>query len=211
MRAVVYSCCTGDYRPPPPAPPTPGLEFLLYTSDPRVSSPGWTTLPVLGGEESSVYRSRLPKIRVFDFLPDADCTLYVDARYEILRPAAAIAYGMSAVESIVASRHADRRCAYEELAAISRIKGIPREATAAREAEYAARGLPRAAGLWAPGHLFRKNDDAARRFCSAWWDEYVRWPLRDQPAFAAAAYFSGIAVGYFPGTHRTASWWRKTG
>jgi hypothetical protein len=71
--------------------------------------------------------------------------------------------------------------------------------------------MPEKFGLWACGAIVWRNNDSARTFGQAWYEENLRWSIQDQVSFPYLLWNLKPNLGLFP--HREfhnpyLTWWK---
>lgn len=167
MTVAVYSAIYGDFDDFPPQ----ACDVRLFTdatdplpfTDPRQAAKWWKIRPDLA-------------------CPDADVTVWIDGRMQVLVPdlAERCVDALGDADALFV-RHPFWDCIYRETVESRRwakYDGMPLEAQAAA---YRAAGHPEHWGLMHGGFLVRRNSPCVRRLDIAWGLEMGRWrSLQDQ-------------------------------
>ena len=185
MKIAVYSCITADYDViREPLCTESGLDYFLFTDMDVPKGSKWKKVDLTGWKEytelTPVQLNRKVKILPFRYLPEYDYTIYVDGKIEIVAPLSPMIEEMGS-HGFGVHYHRDRDCIYDEAAQVIYLGKADPELTRKQLAEYEANGFPHHYGLYENPVLIRKHaDKAVCRLMEAWWEEYRRYPTRDQ-------------------------------
>lgn len=195
MRKVIYTVNVGGYDKPRRAPRFPGWDTVLFTdraSGLRLRLAGWTVRRFDTQGLAAGAASRRPKLLPHLYLADYDISLYVDANIvfhdDPSRLAEALGWPVFA-----AAAHPYRDNPYDEVAECVAQGKAPAAVLEAQAAAYRAEGLPGDAALYENNVLLRRhNDPVAVALDEAWWEEFRRFPHRDQISLPMACRRTGI-------------------
>lgn len=200
MRVACYTVVFGGYdRVRTPKCRPQGVDFFCF-SDREPNCPGWDWIRHMP-EGDPVLENRLLKMRPELILGDEyDYSVYVDASVEIISD---FSFMIKAVGDggVAAFKHRFRESVYEEAEyCIRRGKGDP-ELIARQMGEYRRSGLPLDTVLSENGVLIRnQSSPIVKRINSSWWEEYSRYPTRDQLSLPYVLWKEGASCGFLPGT-----------
>ena len=125
--------------------------------------------------------------------PDHDISIYVDSSTLITSDLTPLTKDLS-VFPVQLFAHKDRDCVYQELTACG-IKGkMPFRAAEQQKRYLSGLGVPHHGGLLETPVVVQDLHSAdAVKVTETWWEEYLRFPYRDQPALVSALWKLGIA------------------
>ena len=89
---------------------------------------------------------------------------------------------------IVVGPHRKRRCLYDEINLVNKVKLDTSETLKQQKAYYKLQGVPRKYGLWHCNAMIMKNTTAVKKFQLMWWEQICKFSSRDQISFAYCAY-----------------------
>lgn len=194
MKVAIYSALYGEYEYPKPLPDF-GVPAYLYTDDPLLRAPGWTTVYVDPHPVENAWKPdqdpvatkgmmlhKYWKTHPAEAVPGADITLWLDASMEVTLPD----YVGTCIEALgedewVAVTHPWRDCIYDEAAYSGTLPRYDKEALDRQSAFYRdVVGHPVRGGLFATGANVRRHTDRVIQLCESWWDECCHWSHQDQ-------------------------------
>lgn len=200
MKTVLYACTHLDYDQIfSPVAATPGVEFVLFSDrKPRfVRGWRWRPLPPQTAGMSQSMVNRFCKFFPHAVLPDADCTIYVDANTLILADLQPLIDEFIASGAVIGLfPHKQRADIFEEFefsVAVGKIPPSDVEAGRRQLRRYRDEGLP-------ADHLFTENaiifrrhgDPALEAAMDLWWEQLETYTKRDQLSLPYVLYRSGI-------------------
>ncbi len=174
------------------------VDYFLIT-DSKTEVRKWNLLDPSGflPEElsSPAEKNRWCRMHPHLIFPDHDVSVYVDSSTLITSDLTPLTKDLSAFP-IQLFAHKDRNCVYQELTACS-IKGkMPFRAAKQQKQYLAGLGVPRHGGLLETPVVVQDLHAAkAAEVAETWWNEYLRFPYRDQPALVSALWKLGIDPG----------------
>ncbi len=178
---VVYTAVFGDYDHVPEVNPEWKCDFICFTDNPELVSPGWQVLRVELNGESPAQANRRYKMLPHKYLVSYECSLYIDGNTKIVGDPGPLFEKYLANGVIAIPKHQDRNCAYAEAKLC--IKGglVNKEITEQQMSRYAEEGFPEKFGMTENGILFRRHHDSkVMAVMDAWWAEYCSGGRRDQ-------------------------------
>ena len=203
MQLVVFTAMVGATDAVLPVRPEPDIEFVCFT-DGTERVPGWRMERIDRGNPRATARSI--KVRPDHYFPDAEWSLWVDASFRFLVPAAEILRaGLVTGCSIVGFRHPDRQRITDEARSIIRAAQAPAGAVTAQVAAYQREGFDTPENpqrvITTTGLLLRQRTPEVAAF-NALWSEQLQLTLRDQLSIDYCAWRRGIPIGYWSGHYR---------
>lgn len=224
MRKVIYSVNVGGYdklRPPPAA---PGWDCVLFTDRPLpwhaqiFNRRRWRVVVLDLQNLPRATASRRPKLLPHLYLKDWDYSLYVDG--SIVFHDDATRWGdIMNWPNFGAAIHPYRANPYDEAEECIRQGKAPAEILRAQMSAYREAGLPEDAPLYENGVLLRRHHDPeVIALDEAWWDEFERFPHRDQISLPFASWRTGIVPQaavqevkrrFFSARSHDRSFWRR--
>lgn len=185
LRMAVYTCIVGHYDSLiEPRIAEPGIDYYVFTDIDIPAGSVWKKIDITQFDEyhefSPTQLNRRIKMLPFCYLPDYDYSVYVDGNIEI----------EGAVTPVVAEMgdcpfgthyHRTRDCIYVEKVRVNYLRKADKETVDKQTAAYREAGFPRHYGLYENSILIRSHrDESVRHLMEAWWEEYMRYPTRDQ-------------------------------
>ena len=184
-RITVYSSIIGRYdKIIEPVYKEDGVRYLLFTDQEVPSGSAWEKVDVAGLPEyntmAPIQLNRKIKMLPNQYILDADYSIYVDGNIEIIAGVSPIICSMGSAGFGV-HYHASRDCIYDEAVAVLHYKRADKAEVMAQMDEYKKNGFPVHYGLFENSILVRKHDDqSVKELMTAWWEEYNKYPTRDQ-------------------------------
>jgi hypothetical protein len=200
---VVYTAVFGNYDRVPPVNPEWDCDFICFTDNPGLVSPGWQVVTVHLNNESPAQANRRYKMLPHKYLSAYESSLYVDGNIKLVADPSPL-FGKYLRNSVVAiPRHQERNCAYVEASLCIERGLVSKEITEHQMARYAADGFPRKFGMTENGIILRKHDDEdVRAMMASWWDEYCGGGRRDQLSLPYLIWKKKVAVNLMEETAR---------
>ena len=186
LKVAVYSCIVGHYDGiTDPVYTEPGVTYLMYTDQEIPIESVWQKVDVTKIRDynrmSNVMLNRKIKILQTERLQEFDYTVYVDGNIEIVTGVSPLIAKMKGCGFGV-HYHRTRDCIYDEMVAVKHLKRICGGGDMVEQVNnYRDNGFPPHFGLYENSILIRDNRDAeSLRLMELWWDEYCKYPTRDQ-------------------------------
>ena len=185
LKIAVYTCIVGHYDSLiEPAFIEPGIDYYVFTDMVCPENTCWKKIDITQFEEyeelTPTQLNRKIKMLPFVYLPDYDYTLYVDGNIKIMDAITPMIKEMGN-HALGVHYHRTRDCIYHEIVNIAYLKKADMDLVRQQIAAYKKQGFPRHNGLYENTILIRKHAD--KDMCllmEAWWQEYVKYPTRDQ-------------------------------
>lgn len=206
MSIVIFSCNTGGYDEPVPAPSLPFVDrFVMFSDRPDVVWPGWEVLPTQSPAQVKHLRliSKWHKFFGARLFPDATVAVWLDGNTRPTRRLRSLIAEFTASGArLGVAVHPQRQDLQSEAHACERLgKFADGEAALARDqlARYARLGMPSDARLLATAlMMFRHaSDPELQEAMALWWDEVSHYSRRDQLSLPYALWRSGLPVHHF--------------
>lgn len=185
LKIAVYTCIVGHYdQLLEPQYVEPGIDYYVFTDIDCPALSVWKKIDITQFEEykalTPTQLNRKIKMLPFIYLPNYDYTLYVDGNIIIMDAISPMIQEMGH-HALGVHYHRSRDCIYDELVRIEYLRKADMPLVRQQVAAYQAQGYPRHHGLYENTILIRKRDDQATcQLMEAWWQEYVKYPTRDQ-------------------------------
>jgi prepilin-type processing-associated H-X9-DG protein len=194
-KRVVYTAIFGNYDELSPAPPCHcGMEFICYTDNPDLASPGWRVIVAEAtSNDDPALNNRYYKILAHRHLGLYAHSLYVDGHVTLRRCPCAL-FDRYLDEALIAvPYHKDRNCIYEEAQYCLLDRKVSPEAMRAQTDAYAAEGFPQRYGLTENGVLLRNHGNPhVAAAMEMWWQEYCNRTRRDQISLPFVLWKTGL-------------------
>lgn len=185
MKIAVYSCVIGHYDQfIDPVYCENEVDYIMFTDQELPDGTAWKKIDISDWEDygslSPIMMNRKLKILQNELLLGYDYTIYVDGNVEIVAGVSPIISQMKN-HGFGVHYHRSRDCIIDEMVSVKHIKGISGELMDKQLSIYRADGYPRHYGMFENSILVRDNrDSSALALMNEWWNEYNRFPTRDQ-------------------------------
>jgi hypothetical protein len=184
-KIVVYSCVVGKYdRIVEPIYMEPGVDYLMFTDLNLPKNSMWKKVDITKLDDykllSPAQMNRKIKMLPHKFLKEYDYSLYVDGLIELVGAVSPIVEQMGDIGFGV-HYHNQRDCIYDEAIMIKYAKKANMNEVKKQLSRYKKDGFPAHYGLYENTILLRKHsDESVCELMEDWWDEYMKFPTRDQ-------------------------------
>jgi hypothetical protein len=202
VKIVVYTVITGDYEKPKEMEIEDDVDFVLFTDDSGEEiRRTWRVWPVTDLYKNPQRNARHHKTVPHEYFPKYDVWVWLDGSMRLLTPITGLvkqylAGGCGA--DLVAFRHPDRKCVYEEADECIRLDLDHPDVVWEQMERYRAHGYPMDNGLAETKCVMRRNTAEVVAFNRMWQYEIVNGSTRDQLSFNYVAWRLGIEIGYMP-------------
>ena len=196
LKIAVYSCITNEYESViEPLHTEPGIDYYMFTDGDCSGDSKWKRIDITRFEEykelSPVQLNRRIKILPFRYLSGYDYSIYVYGNIEIVAPLSPLVEEMGN-HAFGVHYHRTRDCIFDELVQVLHLKKTDSAIARSQIENYKREGFPRHFGLYENSILIRKhNDEEIRYLMETWWEEYMRYPTRDQLSLPYVMWKSG--------------------
>ena len=182
-KIAIYTAIFGDYDPlKMQVPQQLPVDFLCFT-DGRPAPHNWQVIhvptqnvpPRQQAKEFKLLPHRIPQLAGYDY------TIWIDGSMQITSADFA-PWAVSCIKNSgwAIFTHNEFSCAYEEAAAMAVTKKYRDAPLGAQAAHYRATGFPDQSGLYMNALIARDMHNTQwQKLCEAWWQENLRWTLRD--------------------------------
>lgn len=200
VRAVVYACASLDYDQIfSPVAPTPGVDFLLFADRrPRfVRGWQWRPMPEAVRGMSQTLANRYAKFFPQAVLPEAGCSVYLDANILVLGDLTPlIGEFLASGADIGLFPHRERSTLAEEFEFCRQVGKIPPsdvEKGLAQLRRYREAGLPPDPSFTENAIIFRRHGSPLlAEAIDLWWSELQTYTQRDQLSLPYVLYRTGL-------------------
>jgi len=184
MKKVIYTVLTGEYdQLIEPSVVNSEYDYVCLTDSPeKLKSETWEIVKFNSDGLSPVRLSRRPKIMPFEYFPNYDIVVYVDANLDLKEDIQYLIDKYPESEIIVA-KHPYRSCIYDEERAVIRLRKDDEETTQAQMKRYKSLNFPKNYGLSHCNLIVWRNTENTKDFSLAWWNEVSQNSHRDQLSF----------------------------
>lgn len=187
-KKIIYSAITGNYDMPLVRNIPEGWDYKLFSNSRDIPN----AIFVENHGLSDVKLAREIKINPWKYF-DFDISVWVDANStfntKILK---------YIDKDFSMPIHPDRRCVYDEAAAVIRLKKDTPGVVQQVVNRYLAEGMPQNQGLYSTHGIIRKNTKEVREFCEKWWREVEQNSCRDQLSLPYLLWKSPIPITSIP-------------
>lgn len=190
-KGVVYSAITGDYdQVREPKYINPGLDYILFTNNPQITSSVWQVRMVENKEQlDNVRLARRIKILGHEYLPEYDYSIWVDGKLEIESDLGEYVEKYRKKEPVLCFTHYENNDIYQEKETCITLRKDNPEIVEKQVRRYHEEGYPADSGLVESGVMVRElHDERVRRIMQIWWEEIITGSRRDQLSFNYACW-----------------------
>lgn len=183
-KKVIYTCVTGGYDAlMDPKAVSAGFDYVCYTDDSALTSTIWTVKMIpdsLSGLTNQL-KNRYIKMHPHEFFKDYDLSIYVDSNVELKKDVNELLAAKCNDGDVFFYKHPSRKCIYDEMDAVLRIKKDKPENVNPQREKYKKEGYPEKNGLSQNNIIIRRhNTDNCKKLMDAWWNELLNGSYRDQ-------------------------------
>jgi hypothetical protein len=184
-KIAVYTCIVGNYDPLiEPLIVEQRVDYYVFTDQEVPDGSKWKKIDITRMEDyqmlSPSQLNRKIKMLPHQFLPGYDYSIYIDGNIEIQEMVTPLVKEMGDCGFGV-HYHRTRDCIYHELVRVLYLKKANKQLAKSQVAAYRKEGFPRHFGLYENTVLIRNHhDESSNRLMEAWWQEYMKYPTRDQ-------------------------------
>lgn len=181
---VIYTCLTGGYDVlEDPKVVSEDFNYICYTDDDTLTSDIWEFRKIpdkLSGLTNQL-KNRYIKINAHEFFPDYDLSIYIDSNVELKKDVNELLNKYCGDGDVFFYKHPSRKCIYDEMDAVLRIKKDKPENVNPQRERYKKEGYPEKNGLSQNNIIIRRhNTENCKKLMTAWWEELGRGSYRDQ-------------------------------
>lgn len=184
-RIAVYSCIVGQYDSIiEPIYKEDDIDYLIFTDQDLPKNSSWSKREIRGLPEyrqlKAAQLNRKIKILQTQELLEYDYTIYIDGNIEIVSGVSPIIANMGQY-GLGVHYHRRRDCIYDEVVSVKHLKRITGKDMDEQVNAYMRDGFPKHFGMYENSILIRNNRDVDTiDLMKTWWEEYLRYPTRDQ-------------------------------
>lgn len=171
---ILYTCITGNYDSLIPIKKQAGWRYIAFTDNTKLQSDIWELRNI--PREPKIFRK--VKLMPHEFLPEHHFSIWTDGNIELLWNLDTLI----ADKTFCTMRHPDRNNIFDEAQACIRLKKDNEQIIRQQINHYLKSGY-RGRGLIGSGVIIRKNTSENKNFNIAWWEEVLKWSVRDQLSF----------------------------
>lgn len=192
---VVYTAVFGNYDHVPAVNPEWDCDFVCFTDNPDLVSPGWQVVMVQLNDEPPAQANRRYKMLPHKYLLSYTHSLYVDGNITIVTDPSPLFNKYLHNNVIAIPKHQERNCAYAEARLCIEGRLVNREITEQQMMKYIADGFPEEFGMHENGIIFRRHyDKNVIDMMTSWWEEYCNGGRRDQLSLPYLIWKKNIGV-----------------
>jgi len=181
---VIYTCLTGGYDVlEDPKVVSEDFNYICYTDDDTLTSDIWEfrKIPEKLSGLSNQLKNRYIKINAHEFFPDYDLSIYIDSNVELKKDVNELLNKYCGDGDVFFYKHPSRKCIYDEMDAVLRIKKDKPENVNPQRERYKKEGYPEKNGLSQNNIIIRRhNTENCKKLMTTWWEELGRGSYRDQ-------------------------------
>lgn len=185
IKIAVYCCITGKYdNVIEPLIREKNIDYIMFTDQIVPKDSIWEKVDITELPEyeqlSSVELNRRIKMIPYDYLKEYDYTVYVDGNIQVVYGIRKIIEDMNGAPLGI-HYHPTRDCIYDEgVSVVHYNKANPADVWQQLK-QYEKEGFPAHYGMTENSIIVRKcNDLCTEKLMREWWNEYVKFPTRDQ-------------------------------
>lgn len=184
-RIAVYSCITGNYdKILEPVTYDKNIDYYMFTDLDIPTDSKWEKINICEFAEYQNYSPALLNRRIkmipFEYLKSYDYSVYIDGNIQIVGGIRNLIENMGGA-SLGIFYHPTRDCIYDEAVAVLHHKKAAPELIDNQLEYYKQEGFPAHNGLTENSIIIRKHSDILTiKLMNMWWNEYLKYPTRDQ-------------------------------
>lgn len=185
MKIAVYSCIVGRYdKVIEPVTLEENVDYVLFTDQEVSKDSSWQIVDVRQFEEyekySPVLLNRCLKMFPYLYLKGYDYSIYIDGNIELVAKMTPMIEEMG--DAVLGLHyHSARDCVYDEAVSVLHFKRAAASVVKEQMEYYSEEVFPKHFGLFENSVLIRNhNTSDIRRLMETWWNEYLKYPTRDQ-------------------------------
>ena len=184
-KKAVYTAITGNYDVlKKPSVTNPGWDYICFTDNAQTQSDFWRVVMMSESALDPIRKARKHKILPHVFLPEYDCSLWIDGNFDIVGDIDSFISDYKTGGSMIGIIHPERDCIYDEVYACIELAKDNTGLMLQQAEEYKAEGFPAHYGLIASGVLYREHGDKKMlKVMEDWWHEVENKSRRDQLSF----------------------------
>lgn len=184
-KIAVYSCIVGNYdKIIDPIHQEENVDYFMFTDLELPPSSKWKKIDISKFPEyksmTAKQINRKIKMLSYKYLSQYDYSVYVDGLIEIVTSVTPMIEDMGEM-GLGVHYHNQRDCVYDEAIMIKYAKKADMSIVKKQLNDYKANGFPTHYGLYENTILIRNHHDKnTNKLMDAWWNEYIKYPTRDQ-------------------------------
>lgn len=198
-KTAIYTCITGGYdKFEEQKIAIPDCDYFVI-SDRAVRCSGNTEHihideAIPNNVKDSKLQNRYCKMHGHTIFKDYEYSIYLDGNVEILQDISSY-LDLTNESGVAFYKHEVRNCIYDEGMAVMLLNKTDPKQIKMQLKEYAESGMPARYGLLYGGAILRNHKrNLGNQIMENWWDEYVKWPTRDQISLMYVLWSMGIEV-----------------
>lgn len=184
-KIAVYSCITGEYdKIIEPLTKEKSVDYFMFTDQDIPKTSIWKKIDITNFSEyktlTAKEQNRRIKMIPYDYLFEYDYSVYVDGNIQIIYGINDIIDGLGSA-ALAIHYHPTRDCIYDEGVAVIHHKKANPIQVKIQLNQYQKEGFPKHYGMTENSIIVRKhNNQATETLMRLWWEEYKKYPTRDQ-------------------------------
>ncbi|MCD7782113.1 MAG: glycosyltransferase, partial [Methanosphaera sp.] len=184
-KIAVYTAISGDYDEiVTPTHIEEDFDYICFTDNPNLVSDFWDIRPMEELDLDEIRKARRYKVLPHKYLDEYDYSIWIDGNFDITGSLKDYIHEYSRNHKLLAIKHEDRDCIYDEMEACLELEKDTRETMESQINKYKSEGYPEHNGLVASGILFRDHHDRdVIKVMEDWYQEIVNHSYRDQLSF----------------------------
>ena len=201
IKVAVYTCIVGDYDIiREPLYQNSNIDYFIVTDQTVKKDSVWKKIDINAIEDiktmTNAKKNRYIKLNPHKIFPDYEYSIYLDGNILIVADMLPIIHEMGN-HTIGIHKHSGRTCAYMESKAIIFQGKAKKKDIESQVKSYKNKGFPKNYGLFENNILVRKhNDIVCIRIMESWWEEFCKYPQRDQLSFVYSLWKNNFSSEY---------------
>lgn len=184
MKKCVFTCITGIYDRLNDVVHEDGFDYICFTNNRLLTSDTWKIIYIDENYDNAILQRKV-KILSYQYLPDYDLTIYIDAPIVINKSLDLLLDTECQLDlyDMVCFKHQERDCVYDEIEACSNLNKESEERLSRLKLFLQGEKYPEHNGLTENTVLIRKNIDEVNRLMDDWFSMILNYSRRDQLSF----------------------------
>ena len=172
-------------------------DYYVITDQELIENSVWKKIDIddFDGCSDNISRSRYYKMLHYLLFADYRYTLYIDANIILYGRPTELVSCINPKTGIALHNHPCRNSVYEEIYARKCMCPLDGDLLDYQEKVYKKRGYKSGEGIFECNAILRDNSENCRVIMDAWWEEFKKFPKRDQISLPFVLWNLGIDVG----------------
>jgi hypothetical protein len=181
MKRVIYTAIFGNYDSILPLRPENRrqIDAVVFTDRPLKKSNGWD-VRIIDGIFDPKVKNREIKILAHKMLPGYEESIYIDGSILVISDLEKLFNQLDESHNLLLFKHRYRNCVYAEGDVCCQKFPSISDLIKVQLNYYCENQLPKNSGLFENGVIVRRHNKNNEILMNAWWEEFIKFPTRDQ-------------------------------